>query len=228
MDIQHRFNRWFKPRFAVVYPFAIAMFVFATCDEHTIRNGIGYVIAGIMVRLWSNGYAIKNDKLTTSGPYAFVRNPLYLGSFLIAVGFALVLKIDALGPYDMVFDIVFILAMAYMYYQTIQKEQELLLGKFGEAFRKYLNRVPAMIPTLNPYAEGEKWPFSLKRLIDSKEHKIFFWMIIILILIHLKSRLLVEHKPATEKTWILVSIVAVLILLDILYEFNKKKIHQKR
>ena len=92
MNIKHRLTRFFKPRFAVIYPFGFFVIFFCSLDEASIKTGIGYIIAGILIRLWSNGYAIKNDKLTTSGPYAFVRNPLYLGTFLIAIGFVIVLK----------------------------------------------------------------------------------------------------------------------------------------
>ena len=94
MIITHRLQRSFKPRFAVIYPFGFFVMFFCSLNEASLRAGIGYIIAGCLIRLWSNGYAIKNDKLTTSGPYAFVRNPLYLGTFLIAIGFVIVLKSD--------------------------------------------------------------------------------------------------------------------------------------
>ena len=220
MDLQHRFQRWFKPRFAVIYPFGFFVLIFGYCDDRSLRAGVGYVIAGLLIRLWSNGYAIKNDKLTTSGPYAFVRNPLYLGTFLVAVGMAVVLKMQWVG-------VVFLLAMGAMYYKTIQDEQGMLTAKFGDAYRKYKAKVPAMVPTLIPYSEGKKWPFNLQRLIDSKEHKPLFWVIVLLIVFHLKSRLLVEHKAMTERSWMIVAVAAFLILLDILYEMNKNKIHRK-
>lgn len=180
--------------------------------------GIGYILAGLLIRLWSNGYAIKNDKLTTSGPYAFVRNPLYLGTFLISIGFAFMLNMGWLG-------VVFICALALVYYKTIQSEQGMLLEKFGSSYTDYQKKVPAMVPSLNPYALGEKWPFSLKRLIDSKEHKPLFWVIILMIAFHLKTRILLEHKDMSPKSYFLVAVVVSLILLDVLYEFNKKKIH---
>lgn len=218
MNWSHRLNRWFKPRFAVMYPFGIFVAFYGQTTESSIRTSIGCVIAGMLIRLWSNGYAIKNDKLTTSGPYAFVRNPLYLGTFLISIGFCIALNMGWVG-------VGFIAVLGAIYYKTIGKEQGMLETKFGDAYRKYVAKVPAMLPTLIPYPEGEKWPFSLKRLIDSKEHKPVFWTIILLIAFHLKTRVLLEHKAMTIKSYALVAIVVLLILLDVIYEFNKKKIH---
>ncbi len=218
MNWTHRLDRWFKPRFAVIYPFGIFVGIYGHTSEASTRAGMGYVIAGLLIRLWSNGYAIKNDKLTTSGPYAFVRNPLYLGTFLICIGFCILLNMSWAG-------VAFIVALALVYYKTIGAEQGMLQEKFGESYKNYVAKVPAMIPTLNPYPQGEKWPFNLKRLIDSKEHKPLFWVIILIIAFHIKTRILLEHKEMTPKSYFLISIAAVLILLDVIYEFNKKKIH---
>ena len=121
--------------------------------------------------------------------------------------------------------VAFIVALALVYYKTIGAEQGMLLEKFGESYKNYVAKVPAMLPTLNPYPQGEKWPFNLKRLIDSKEHKPLFWVIILIIAFHIKTRILLEHKEMTPKSYFLISIAAVLILLDVIYEFNKKKIH---
>lgn len=218
MNLSHRLNRSFKPRFAIIYPFGILVILYGYTSASSLSAGIGYVIAGMLIRLWSNGYAIKNDKLTTSGPYAFVRNPLYLGTFLICIGFSILLNMGWIG-------VAFIAALTFIYYQTINSEQGMLLAKFGDAYKNYTAKVPAMIPCLNPYAQGEKWPFNLKRLIDSKEHKVVFWMTILIIGFSLKTRILIEQKPMNSTSWILLGIIVLLILLDVIYEFNKKRIH---
>lgn len=220
MDLKHRIQRSFKPRFAIVYPFGIFIAIFSTLDENSLRTGIGYIIAGMLIRLWSNGYAIKNDKLTTSGPYAFVRNPLYLGTFLIALGFVIVLKTSWVGA-------IFMAALGFMYYRTVKDEQGMLTAKFGDSYRDYCQKVPAMIPCLIPYTQGEKWPFNLQRLINSKEHKVVFWLTIILIAFHLKTRLFVEAKAMTLKSWLLVLLAVILIGADIYFELNKKKLTNK-
>jgi len=227
MNFTHRLQRSFKPRFAVIYPFGFFVLFFCWLDEASIKAGIGFIIAGLLIRLWSNGYAIKNDKLTTSGPYAFVRNPLYLGTFLVAIGFCIVLKSQP--PWvEWIAGGVFLLALSFMYYQTIQGEQGMLLAKFKNAYQDYCQQVPAMIPCLVPYTKGETWPFSLQRLFNSKEHKSVFWIFILLVAFHLKTRLLLEHKTLSDKSWSLIVIVLILILLDIAFEFNKKKFQTKR
>jgi protein-S-isoprenylcysteine O-methyltransferase Ste14 len=212
-----------KPRFAVIYPFGFFVLFFCSLDDASIRAGIGYIIAGLLLRLWSNGYAIKNDKLTTSGPYAFVRNPLYLGTFLIAIGFVIVLKSEP-PLLEWIAGSIFLLALSFMYYRTIKTEQGMLLEKFKEAYGDYCKQVPAMAPSLVPYNKGEKWPFNLQRLIKSKEHKPVFWIFILLVGFYLKTRLLIEHKPMTQMSWALSGMALALILLDIAYEFNKKKL----
>ncbi|MBI3314445.1 MAG: isoprenylcysteine carboxylmethyltransferase family protein, partial [Candidatus Omnitrophica bacterium] len=218
MNLKNRLKRCFKPRFAVIYPFGVYA-LFCSSDEHSLKNGIGYIIAGALLRLWSNGYAIKNDRLSTCGPYAFVRNPLYLGTFLIALGLAIVLKMG------WVMTVLFLAVLGWVYSKTIREEEEMLEAKFGDEYKKYCSKTPALVPSLIPYIQGEKWPFRIRRLIDSKEHKPVFWIIILLILFHLKTRLLLEHKPMTTTTWAWVALGLILIGLDILYEFNKKKIH---
>src|ERR1022692_3681145 len=120
MNISQRLERSFKPRFAVIYPFALFVLFFCFLNDASIRAGIGYIIVGLLIRLWSNGYAIKNDKLTTSGPYAFVRNPLYLGTFLIAIGFVIVLKSDP-PILEWIAGGIFLFCLSFIYYLTIQE-----------------------------------------------------------------------------------------------------------
>ena len=217
MDLKHRLQRSFKPRFAIIYPFGVYLLIFGAVSTISLRAGIGYVIAGLLIRLWSNGYAIKNDKLSTCGPYAFVRNPLYVGTFLIALGFVIVLQMG------WVVGTLFLAALGFMYYQTIQNEQGMLLKKFGKVYQDYCAKVPAIIPALVPYNKAEQWPFSLERLIKSKEYKSLVWITAIIIAFYLKTHLILEHKPMTNKTWGLVFLAALLIMVDIYYEITKKK-----
>lgn len=220
MNIKERVKRWFKPRFAIVYPFAIFIIIFANCDDASLRIGIPFIIVGELIRLWANGYAIKSEKLTTSGPYAFVRHPLYLGTALAAIGFVIFLKIYYVGA-------ALLLVMAVVYAGTIRKEEEMLGARFRE-YADYRKKVPAMIPTPFPYRAGEKWGFSLERLIRSQEYKPLLWFPVIIIIFYLKGKFLVEKEPFDAgKAW-LIAVAILLIMMDIGGEIIKWRRRTRR
>lgn len=213
MNLKERFRRWFKLRFAIFYPFGIFMILFTNCDDKSFGFGIPFIIAGELIRLWANGYAIKSEKLTTSGPYAFVRHPLYLGTTLLAVGFIVLLKIYYVGP-------ALLVVMAFVYYETIKKEEGMLEGKFKE-YADYRKKVPTMIPTLFPYRGGEKWGFSFERLIRSQEYKPLLWIAVLVIVFYLKGKFFVEKEELdTKKLWLIITAV-LLVMLDIAGEIVK-------
>jgi len=216
MKFKNRFKRWFKLRFAIFYPFAIYVVFFANSDGKSIINGLWFILAGLFLRAWANGYAIKSEKLTTSGPYAFVRHPLYIGTFLLVLGFIIMLKIYYVGT-------LFLLILVGIYYRTSKKEEQLLGGKFKQQYIEYKNKTPAILPTVSPYREGEKWPFSFKRLIKSQEYKLFLWMIILVIAFHLKDELFVEHETIDKKIIALIISAFVLGSIDFIGEIIKWK-----
>jgi len=219
MNVKERLRRWFKLRFAILYPFGIFMILFANCDDKSLGSGIPFIIAGELIRLWANGYAIKSEKLTTSGPYAIVRHPLYLGTMLLAVGFIVLLRIYYVGP-------ALLVVMAIVYAGTIRKEERMLEGKFKE-YADYRKKVPAMVPTLFPYRGGEKWGFSFERLIRSQEYKPLLWIAALVIVFYLKGKFFVEKEALdSKKLWLMIT-AALLVMLDIAGEAVKywKKKH---
>jgi len=219
MSFKNRFKRWFKLRFAILYPFGIFGILFSNSDDKSMMNGIWFILTGLFLRIWANGYAIKLEKLTTSGPYAFVRHPLYLGTMLLTLGFIIMLRIYYVGT-------LFLLIMIGVYYQTIKKEEQMLEQKFKHQYINYKNKIPAIVPTVFPYREGEKWSFSFKRLIKSHEYKSFLWMIILVIAFHLKDEFLIEHERMDAKIFGLIIIALIFSVSDLIGEFvmrRKKK-----
>jgi len=103
---------------------------------------LALVLPGLWLRAYASGYVKKNRELTTTGPYAHTRNPLYLGSMLMAAGFAVALLS---WPVALVLAIMFVV----IYIPTIASEERFLRATFPE-FPDYCRRVPRLIPRLTP------------------------------------------------------------------------------
>lgn len=103
----------------------------------------GFVVsaAGLGIRAYASGYVRKNEELATTGPYAYTRNPLYLGSIVIAAGFALAARSWMIAA-------IFLLMFLAIYLPVIRGEEEFLRQRFPE-FAEYERRVPRLIPRLS-------------------------------------------------------------------------------
>jgi protein-S-isoprenylcysteine O-methyltransferase Ste14 len=110
------------------------------------------VLPGLWLRAYASGYVKKNRELTMTGPYAHTRNPLYLGSMLIAAGFALAL---------LSWPVALVLAVGFtvIYVPVIASEERFLRATFPE-FDPYCRRVPRLIPRLSPAGQSGKEPVS--------------------------------------------------------------------
>jgi protein-S-isoprenylcysteine O-methyltransferase Ste14 len=110
-----------------------------------IAWSLALVVPGLWLRAYASGYVKKNQELTTTGPYAWTRNPLYLGSILMAAGFALAL---------LSWEVALVLAVGFLviYVPVIASEERFLRGAFPE-FEEYCRRVPRLVPRLAP-AQG--------------------------------------------------------------------------
>lgn len=100
------------------------------------------VLPGLWLRGYAAGYVKKNRELTMTGPYAYTRNPLYLGSILTAFGFAVALM-------SLAFTCVLIGGFLIIYVPVIASEEDFLRRTFPE-FTEYCRRVPRLIPRLMP------------------------------------------------------------------------------
>ena len=112
--------------------------------------GIGGVVAliGLALRAWSAGHIRKNAELATSGPYSYTRNPLYLGSFLLGVGFTIASGQPWLA-------ILFASLFLGIYYPVMRVEAADLAKLFGEDYENYAHAVPLFVPRLSPYRDAK-------------------------------------------------------------------------
>lgn len=98
------------------------------------------VVPGLLLRAYASGYVKKNTELTTTGPYAYTRNPLYLGSMLIAFGFALAARSIWIA-------IALAVLFAVIYIPVIRSEEDYLRSVFPD-FERYAAAVPRLLPRL--------------------------------------------------------------------------------
>jgi protein-S-isoprenylcysteine O-methyltransferase Ste14 len=103
--------------------------------------GVFFVIAGLALRSWAAGILHKNSRLTTVGPYSLIRNPLYAGSFLMMLGFCLLL--------DNVWDIsLIVVPVVILYVVKVRQEEKLLANLFPSEWPAYYASTPRFIPRL--------------------------------------------------------------------------------
>jgi protein-S-isoprenylcysteine O-methyltransferase Ste14 len=136
------------PRLWVLYAFAIALFVWARPTPTSLVAGGLVAALGEGLRLWATGHLHKNDALTVTGPYAFLRHPLYLGSLLIVIGFGFMAR-STVGLLGVAGFLVFYFAYYMPYKGRIEGAR--LERLYGDAFRRYSVAVPSLVPRLYPY-----------------------------------------------------------------------------
>lgn len=131
-------------RIRVPLGFAFAAF-FLWAAHPTLRFivlSLLLVVPGLSLRAYASGYVKKNRELTITGPYAYTRNPLYLGSILIAFGFALAARSAWIA-------LALAVLFAVIYIPVIRSEEEFLRSVFPE-FERYAETVPRLLPRLTP------------------------------------------------------------------------------
>jgi len=129
------------------FAFALLYFWLARPTWHSIALGAVSIVPGLLVRALASGHVRKNEALATSGPYAYTRNPLYLGSLLIGIGFALAARSWWIGG-------LLVLMFFAIYLPVIRGEEKFLRGQFPE-FDEYAQQVPRMLPRITPARVGD-------------------------------------------------------------------------
>lgn len=131
-------------RLRAVWLIVLPFFWFSSPTGRTLAIGAALTLLGLCIRGWSAGTIHKDEELTTSGPYAFTRNPLYLGSFFIGLGVAM-----AGGHW--IWPVVFLLFYATVYTRTMRGEARHLAELFPRRYSEYAAEVPGFLPRLTPY-----------------------------------------------------------------------------
>ncbi len=165
----------------VVYLAAIALIGFADPDPQKYLRwwfvpALSLLAAGLLIRIWAAGHLSKNKVLTVTGPYAYVKNPLYVGTYLCLAGFCLLAQGSSeltpgylqqvnwilLGGGSLVF---------FLYYVPYKKKREggRLSRVFGEAWAHYDQNVPGYLPRFRRYERAKPVRWRGSRVLENSE-----------------------------------------------------------
>jgi protein-S-isoprenylcysteine O-methyltransferase Ste14 len=144
--------------------FVFAVIYFGLAKPTWLFIGIGAAIAavGIAIRAAAAGHVKKNRELTTTGPYAYTRNPLYLGSMIIALGFGIASRNWWVAA-------VIVALFLAIYLPVIRSEEAFLRGEFP-GFDEYCTKVPRLIPGVSAAGVTAKGAFSKELYLRHREY----------------------------------------------------------
>jgi protein-S-isoprenylcysteine O-methyltransferase Ste14 len=127
----------------------------------SLAVGACFVLTGLAIRALASGHVRKNEQLTTTGPYAYTRNPLYLGSLVLAAGFVI-------GSRSWILAVIAAALFFAIYLPVIRAEEHFLRSRFPE-FDEYARNVPRLLPRIHPY-RGSETSFSVNLYWKHREY----------------------------------------------------------
>lgn len=132
-------------------------------DLRSLAWGLPISAAGLLLRAWAAGHVEKNMSLAVSGPYAHVRNPLYLGTLIVAAGLVVASQRWILAA-------LFVVVFGLIYLPAIELEEQHLRNLFPE-FKDYAARVPQLWPSWRASDGGKRFRWSL--YVHNREYQAF-------------------------------------------------------
>lgn len=183
-------KQFFKYRSYTPIPFLLVMLIFENANLISLLSGFIIALSGEMIRLWGVSWAGSETRTTggvggtflvISGPFAHVRNPLYVGNILMYLGLGIMSF--AFFPY---LQLIAILFFAFQYHLIVKEEEGFLQSKFGENYSRYLRAVPRFIPRISPFRiEGVEQPeFKLDKGLKSESRTLqAFGIVAVLIIV---------------------------------------------
>jgi protein-S-isoprenylcysteine O-methyltransferase Ste14 len=171
-------SNFFKYRSYTPIPFVVVMLIFAYPNIWSLILGFLITVSGELIRLWGVSWAGSETRTTgnvggtyliVSGPFAHLRNPLYLGNILMYTGLGIMSF--ALFPWLQIAGFVF---FSLQYYMIVQEEEKYLEQTFGKEYDDYKKNVPRFIPRLTKYKAGkvEQPEYDIKKGLKSERRSL--------------------------------------------------------
>ena len=186
-------SKAFKYRSYTPIPFLLLMLIFQESTPLTLIIGFAVALVGELIRFWGVSWAGSETRSTggvggtfliISGPFAYVRNPLYVGNILLYLGLGIMSY--ALFPYLQILAIIFFL---FQYYYIVREEEKYLREKFKEEYQDYCKNVSAFFPRLFPYKNSNvvQPPYNIRAGLRSETRSLqaFIGISILLVILWL-------------------------------------------
>ena len=190
MDIR---NIFFKNRSFTPLPILIMILYYARPNSSYLIFGILFIFLGEFIRVCSVSYAggetrtmnVGGSAVCKSGPYSYIRNPLYVGNMFLYVGLTLI----AGSPNIFLVTLITFTFFFIQYSLIISLEEEALEKKFGEEYVNYKNEVPSIIPKLNrKFKNHDTTPSSLFKTLKTEKRTLQnIFLVLLLLFIRIQS-----------------------------------------
>jgi protein-S-isoprenylcysteine O-methyltransferase Ste14 len=168
------------------FAFALLYFWLARPTWRSLAVGAVVIVPGLLTRALASGHVRKNEALATSGPYAYTRNPLYLGSLLIGIGFAIAARSWWVG-------VALVVMFFAIYMPVIHSEEQFLREKFPD-FDEYARQVPRMLPRITRYRSDEAGGgFSFQLYLKHREWNALLGAVAIIASLVIKMAIVKSH-----------------------------------
>jgi protein-S-isoprenylcysteine O-methyltransferase Ste14 len=142
----------------------VVVFAWLSHPTHfSLLAGLPVALCGLALRAWAAGCLAKNRDLATGGPYAYTRNPLYIGTLLVAAGLAVASRNVFLG-------VLFAAVFLFVYLPVIQLEEQHLRKLFPE-YATYAAAVPALFPRFSAWRRKNSQPFRFALYLKNQEYQ---------------------------------------------------------
>ena len=148
-------STFFKYRSYTPIPFLVVMLIFQEATPISLITGFAVAVVGELVRFWGVSWAgsetrttseVGGSNLVISGPFAYVRNPLYIGNILIYLGLGIMSF--SLFPYLQIGALLF---FVFQYHFIVKGEENFLHKTYSTFYAEYVKKVPRFLPRLTPY-----------------------------------------------------------------------------
>ena len=170
-------QRWRVP---LGFACAALFLFFARPSSWTLIIGAAVALPGLLLRAWASGHLKKNEALATSGPYAYTRNPLYLGSFLIGLGLTI-------AAAQVLLVLIFLIMILGIYLPVMRVESATLAELFGKKYVRYAKEVPLLFPRLSAYRTQRGIKFDWTLYLRYREYRAALGLVIVWALLVLKA-----------------------------------------